>query len=259
MARVFRTLVVAGVSAVVMTTMAPTAAQAQAWGDVAFVNVSFGGQTNARSVTARGSQPLYDEQATWESTLGVNGGGLFDIAVGRRIGSEGLWSNLAVGLGYSSYSDETSATVVASIPDTLFFDRPHIDSATLSGLDHRERGVHLTAYWRLGLPVTPVRVVVFAGPSFYSLRKDLPGDIGVAPGGVELTAVGSQRVSESGVGGHIGFDFQYPLMSTTSSADSLAVGLFLRYAGGSVDVPAVDGGSVDVGGFNYGIGIRAGF
>jgi len=259
MERVFRNLVRGGVVALIITWILPAPAQAQAWGENAFVNVSFGGQTNARSATVRGSRPLYDEEATWEGTLGVSGGGLFDIAGGRRVAADGLLSNLAVGVGYSTYSHDTSTTVAASIPDTLFFDRPHIDSAVLSGLEHRERAVHVTAYWNLAVPVSAVRVVVFGGPSFFSLHKDLPGDIAVVPNGVELTSVSSQTISASGTGGHVGLDFQYPLLSATSSARALAVGLFVRYAGASITVSEVEGGSIDVGGFNYGVGIRAGF
>jgi hypothetical protein len=36
------------------------------------------------------------------------------------------------------------------------------------------------------------------------------------------------------------------------------VGFFLRYSGGSVDAPVV-GGSINVGGLNYGAGVRLGF
>jgi len=259
MERVFRNLVRGGVVACVITWTLPAPAQAQAWGENAFVNVSFGGQTNARSATVRGSSPLYLEEATWEGTLGVSGGGLFDIAGGRRVAADGLLSNLALGVGYSTYSHDTSTAVAASIPDTLFFDRPHIDSAVLSGLEHRERAVHVTAYWNVALPVSRVRVVVFAGPSFFSLRKSLPGDIAVVPNGVELSSISAETISESGTGGHIGLDFQYPLMSGTTSARALAVGLFVRYAGASISVAEVEGGSIDVGGFHYGIGIRAGF
>jgi hypothetical protein len=38
----------------------------------------------------------------------------------------------------------------------------------------------------------------------------------------------------------------------------VGVGFFLRYSGGSVDAP-VAGGAINVGGLNYGAGVRLGF
>jgi hypothetical protein len=67
------------------------------------------------------------------------------------------------------------------------------------------------------------------------------------------------RIDRSATGGHIGLDLQYPLLEQISVLDSVGVGLLLRYGAASIDLPEVAEGSTDVGGFNYGFGLRLGF
>lgn len=233
------------------------------WTDKGFVNVSFGGQTQARSNSVNGSKPLYEETATWGTGIGVGSGGIFDISGGWRI-----WSNLAVGLGFHSYSDTSSTVVEGTIPDPLDFDLFHPASFATPNLRHRERAVHLSAVWML--PVTDkIDVAVFAGPSFFSLRKGVPVDITIPDGGTTISGVAIATVSKRATGGHVGVDVTYVIfedalqtigfMKDAGIVPDIGAGFFLRYGAATADVPEVNERKVKMGGFNYGFGLRIQF
>src|SRR5687767_4767073 len=76
--------------------------------DRAFAGLSFGGQTKARTYTTSGSLPLYEETATFESTVCIGAASLFDVSGGVRV-----WNNVAVGAGFSRYSDTSTGTFTA--------------------------------------------------------------------------------------------------------------------------------------------------
>jgi hypothetical protein len=98
-----------------------------------------------------------------------------------------------------------------------------------------------------------VELMVYMGPSFFSLKKDVIGGVSVQPGGTTIANVDIQRVSPSATGFHFGVDARYPVTR------NIGAGLFLRRASASMDVSQVDGGKVDVGGFSYGFGVRVRF
>ena len=215
-----------------------------AWTERGFFNVSFGGQPTSRTVTIVDSFPLYDETATIESDITASVGGLFDIAGGYR-----FWKNVAAAVGYSRYSDTSSTTANASIPDPLFFDSPHSSSVEVSDLEHTESVVHLSAVYFV--PVTDkIGVSVFAGPSFFSLNKDIPSDATIPPGGVTVTDIATRTISESATGGHFGVDLRYMITR------QFGAGILLRYSSASVEVPEA---TIDMGGFNYAFGVRVAF
>jgi hypothetical protein len=227
------------------------------WDDRGFFNVNFASQAADRRSIATDAFPLYQETAIFESTVNVSSAAVADV-----MGAWRLWRNLAVGLAYSGYSDSTDAVFTASIPDPLFFDSPHPAGAVLGGQKHRENAVHLSALWMR--PVTDkIDVAVFAGPSFILLSKDLVTGFDVVPGTSELASIHTTRISETGTGGHIGFDVRYTIREDLnifgfSRIRKLGAGIFVRYSAASVDAN-VQGGSIDLGGLNYGIGLRVGF
>jgi hypothetical protein len=215
--------------------------------DLVFAGVNFGNQTKARTFTTSGSQPLYDETATFESSTGIGSARIFDISAGVRV-----WSNLAIGAGFSKYTDSSSGTLNASVPDPLFFDTPHAQSFTAEGLEHEQQQIHLSLYWLQ--PVTDrFDVSLYAGPTFFSVKQDLQSGIAVASGTSTITSVTTTTVDESTTGYHLGLDFRYLFIQNAG------LGAFVRYTSGSVDASVVDGGKIDVGGFQYGVGLRVRF
>jgi hypothetical protein len=253
-ARILQVMAAAGMLGMVGAESA-AAQVVQPWTERAFVNVNGGAQSTARRYDVTGSFPLYQETATYETSLTTGDGPLFDIAGGYRV-----FGNLAVGLGVTRYADSHDATVTGLVPDPLFFDTPHSSSLPLGGLKHSETAVHLSAAFMvpLRLPVLErLDVVVFGGPSFISLDKDVLDAVSVAPGTTNLTTATTSSVSGRGTGGHVGLDVSYIAFRTAGVG--LGIGVFVRQSGATVDVPEVSGGAVKVGGLNYGAGARIRF
>jgi hypothetical protein len=214
-----------------------------------FLGVNIGAQPKARDYTVSQTFPLYDETATVETLIGTGGKAIFDFGGGYRV-----WNGVSVGISFSFYKDQSSTTAMATIPDPLVFDSPHTSSFPLDVLDHSERGVHISIGYTLPLTfVDKLDVTVFAGPSFYTLKKDMPGAVTVVPGGSTLSNVAIEEFSGSGAGGHLGLDFNYMV------TPMFGAGAFWRFAPASVDVPSVSGGKVDVGGQQIGFGGRVRF
>jgi hypothetical protein len=216
-------------------------------------NVNGGKQTKARTQTMGDSFVLYDETARWDTAIGVGSSSIFDISGGVR-----LWQNLAVGVGVTTYSDTATATVAASVPDPLFFDRPHASSLDVTGLEHKERAVHLSAVYVLPI-VDRLDVMVSAGPSFFSLKKDLVTDVTVPSGGTSISAATRATIDRSKSGGHIGLDIQYVILPGLADRIGLGVGAFVRYGKATIDAAEVREGKIEVGGLNYGGGLRVRF
>jgi hypothetical protein len=247
----------AGVIAMLLLTSMNAGGQTiQEWSDRAFVNINFGYQPGARTETTAGSFDLYEETATVSADLRTGGASMFDIMAGHRI-----WRNAAVAVGYSRYSDTIATEVTAVIPDPFEFDAPHTSSLGLENLQHREGAVHLSGAYMLPIEVPGVdtlEILVFGGPSFFSLSKDIPAGVSVIPGTSTVAEVQVRRIAESATGGHFGVDVTYRIASY-GLVRNIGVGFFLRGASASVDVPEVEGGKVDLGGFSYGVGARLRF
>jgi hypothetical protein len=239
-----RNVVLAAIT--LMAVAAPAHAQMQ-WRDRGFVNVNFLGQPASRDVTATGSFDLYDEVATFEAPREIGGGFVFDLSGGVKV-----WRNLAVGLGYSRFSNTSPATVTASIPDPFVTDSPHVQTLDAGELEHSENAFHISAVWFW--PVTDkIDVAVSAGPSFFNVDDEsvVISEANVAPGTPTVTGVDRVSDSETGVGINLGVDVTYLV------TPRIGAGVLLRYAGASVDLPGIDG--LDVGGFHLGAGIRVRF
>jgi hypothetical protein len=212
--------------------------------DKAFAGLSFGGQTKARTYRTTGSLPLYEETATFESTVGIGAEALIDLHVGARV-----WNNVGAGVGFSRYSDTSNGAFSAVIPDPVVFDTPHGASADVPGLKHTESQFHLSVYWLQ--PVTDkIDLSAYAGPTIFSVKQALPSGFTVNPGTATLASVTTTEVKETAVGLHFGVDGRYLIRK------NVGVGLFLRYASAKVDSQLVEGGQFNVGGFQYGVGIR---
>lgn len=215
--------------------------------DRAFGAISFGAQTKARTFSTAGSLPAYEETATFESTVGIGSARIVDVSAGVRV-----WNNVAVGLGWSKYSDTSAGILNASIPSPLLFDSPTSSSTTVNDLKHEQSQIHLSLYWLQ--PITDkFEVSLFAGPTFFSVKQDLLTGITITPGASTIASVTQVTVDESTTGKHAGFDLRYLFTKYVGA------GLFARYTSGRVDTPLVTEGKIEVGGFQYGIGLRVRF
>jgi hypothetical protein len=212
------------------------------WTDRGFVNVNVAGQTGSHDIEVSTTFDLYNETAAVAAAQKVGSGPLFDMSAGVRV-----WRNLAVAIGFSTFGDKADGAVAASIPDPLVGGQFASVSGSASGLKHSERGVHFQAVWMM--PITDKIDVAFSGgPSIFSVSQDLISGVTIAPGTQTMTGVVTERQKKTGAGGNVGVDVTYIVRK------GFGGGVFMRYAGGSVDLPLVQ--NLGVGGFQMGIGGR---
>jgi hypothetical protein len=210
-----------------------------------FVNVNIGAQPPVRSIDKSDSFPLYDETATVTTSQGISNGAIVDINGGYRV-----WRQLGIGIGYSTLMGETrDSSVVARIPDPLVYGRLKTVNTVATGLNHTEQGIYLQALWFV--PITDkIEIALSAGPSFIRVKQELVSGVTVAPGTQNVSVVVSTE-SRTAMGANLGFDGNYFF------SKRFGAGLFVRYSGGSIDLPGIEG--LSVGGFQTGLGFRARF
>ena len=255
MQRIGRVMRVAGVLALgLVAVVLPAQAQIQPWGGTAYVNINGGYEVSDRVFTESLSAIVFAEEATYSVEHRSSGGAIFDVGGGVRV-----WRSLAAAVAVTSISSTDGAAITGSVPHPLFFNRPRSPTFARSDLEHKEVGVHIQAAWVMPLN-EKIIVTVAGGPSFFSVDQSLITSVTKAPeigapfDVVEIGSAAATSASETGVGGNAGIDIAYLVTET------LGGGLFVRWTGGSVDVPASGGTqSVDVGGVQFGIGLRARF
>jgi len=247
----------AGVMATGLLTAGPAGAQmmmVDAWEDTGYFSINYGYQVGDRTFQESLTATVYEEEATYSVDHASSGGGHFDIGGGLRV-----WRNLAAGVAVTSHSTSAGAGITGVIPHPLFFNRPRTGSSALVDLEYKELGVHAQAAWVMPLN-EKISVTVAAGPSFFNVTQSLitnvalANEIGAPFDTVALGTAATTSVSKTGVGVNAGFDITYLV------TERLGGGLFVRWAGGSVDLPAAGGTqSIDVGGLQAGVGLRARF
>jgi len=246
---------IAAVFAVVVAGIAtaPVAeAQVRPWEDYGYVNINHAYQSGDRAFAESLSAPIFGETATYGASHVSGGGGGLDIGAGVRV-----WGNLAAGVAVTSFSNSSVASVSGEVPNPLFFNRPRPVAVDLTGLEYQELGVHLQAVWVLPLS-EKVIVSVGGGPSFFNVDQSLLGAVTVgqetAPFDRVSIAASSVTASKAAVGGNVGVDVTYMF------TEQLGGGAFVRWTGGSLDLPAAGGAqSIDVGGVQSGAGLRVSF
>jgi len=234
--------------------VAPAPRPAKGWRanimDRLYVHINVGAQPSSPDVTVRGGVPLYDEVATFETRGEAGGGVLVDLGGGYRV-----WRRMYAAVSYSRVSGDLGGPLTGQVPHPLIFDSPRPISGSVSGLDRVEHAVHLQAIWRHPIS-NRIDIGVALGPTIFNVSQDLVSGLQVTEGGSSVTLAGTttESVSDSAVGFNIGVDGSYSLTRR------LAVGAFVRYAGGSVDLPGSAGVvSLDAGGVQVGAGVRLRF
>lgn len=223
-------------SAVSAQTLSPLPPQA-------FVNVSVGAQPSGRTVTGTQSFPSNGETAIVDTDFNIPGGFLFDIGGGYHV-----WGRVTVGASVSFFNHSAKGSGTGQIPNPDFFDRPATVNVDLGELDHSETGINVFAsYW---IPISEkIDLAVSVGPSFTHVSQDVASYS--VPELTQQLLFTVDKESGTAVGFNVGVDGSYML------TPRYGVGLFLRYAGGSVDLPSVP--DFKVGGFQIGGGARLRF
>ena len=117
----------------------------------------------------------------------------------------------------------------------------------------RDLEVHLASCAECAGELARYRDLFAAMGSLRYDLEDLPSGFTVTPGTATIAAVTQTQVKETAVGLHGGVDVRYLIL------ENVGAGLFLRYAQGRVNSDVVEGGRMEVGGFQYGVGARVRF
>ncbi|MCY4662859.1 MAG: outer membrane beta-barrel protein [Acidobacteria bacterium] len=218
-----------------------------------FLNINGSVQTDDRTVTHILAETVYGEEANYKATMTSPGGTVLDVWAGGRV-----WGNLGIGVGATVLNARGTTAVSGSVPSPLFSGRDRYREAPpleRPGLKHQQVGLHLPIIYMV--PVSDrVHVVVSAGPSWFRLRHDALATVTRTAEAAPYTEVAladfTPTVEEgTGIGYNAGLDVTYLLTRF------FGVGLFLRYTGGSVEMPFPDGAqAVKVGGVQGGAGLR---
>jgi hypothetical protein len=226
------------------TTASTTAPGGLPLDDKVFVSINVGSQMRSTTTNNDFSFPLYRETATVTTTTSVGGGPLLDVSVGYRFRPQ-----IGVAIGFSSFGDTGTVAGAGSIPNPTFFNRPASVTIPEAEAKRSERSTYVMLIG--SMPVAEkTDVSVFIGPSFTRVTQDFIGNASV-PAGTQNVVTGMANESGTVKSVIVGADVAYQFMPM------VGIGLFLRYNGGSVDLPTLK--DVKAGGFQAGIGARLRF
>ena len=212
--------------------------------------LQLGGQEYGERVTFT----AYDEQALFEgSHVRDRSAWSFDVGASLRV-----WRRLALGATVTRFTHIDLTVVTGRVPHPFFADQFRLAPGQLLRLEHRERMTHLQILWTQ--PVWDRLDVTFSfGPSFVEVTQGVVTGIELSEVAAPYTIIRVDAVTASeqvvsSVTGHLGVDATYMI------TPQIGAGLFLRYMGGSTDIPTLGGDvSVDVGGVQTGGGLRVRF
>lgn len=209
-----------------------------------------GGDSFGETVTFRENA----ENGTFSTDYEVKSGPALNVSVGA-----GLWRNIGVGVGVTRYSKNTPTLINASVPHPFFFNRPRTVDGEVAGIKREELAVHIQARATF-VPTPRIQAVVFAGPSFFSVKQGIVNDFEVTEAYPYDTATFSRGITtdvdESKIGFNVGADVGYFFTR------QIGVGGSVQWAGTTIDAPASSGtGTFELkaGGFQAGGGLRLRF
>ena len=184
---------------------------------------------------------------------GLGGRPLYDVGGGIRI-----WRSLAVGVAASVFSKGVDAGVTARIPHPFFFNRDRQISGSQLDLRREETAVHIHAIWVVPVNET-VEIMVYGGPTFFSIKQDLVRDVlfteAYPYNTATYTGTTTGMESKSKVGFNVGADVAFYFTG------HVGIGMMARFSRATIDLSSQDGGAVAVetGGFHAGGGLRLRF
>jgi hypothetical protein len=210
-----------------------------------FIDINVGAQTQSRAIESTTSFPLYGETAVISAAQSIDSGAFFDFSAGYRFMPS--MPSLGAAIGFSTFSKSGDGSIVASIPSPNAFNRAVTVTSTATDLKHSEKATHLMlVYFR---QVDLVEVSAFIGPSFFRAKQDIL--TATVPTGTQTANVSTQEEKANATGVIAGININHMFRP------NYGAGIFLRYAGATVDFPSAP--DVKVGGFQLGIGARLRF
>ena len=210
-----------------------------------FVDVNFGFQARSQTITVSTTPIIYGEIAFIDSSQKVGGSPFLDVTAGYRV-----WKDLSIALGLAtSFGGSETATVSASIPSPIFFDRRVVTNATVTDLEHTERSASLLFSW-----TTPISDkmdgTVIAGPTYIKVSQGVVANVDV-PASTQNANPRPEVQTATKVGFSFGGDVTYLVRPR------VGIGGMARYVAAHADLASVP--DLKIGGFQFGGGLRLRF
>jgi hypothetical protein len=230
----------------------PGVARAQTTDPRFYVSVNAGVQRSGNKVTQSFSVQKNLEDMPITADIDEKRGVMFDGGVVVR-----LAGRFGMGIAASVVTNDTDANVTASVPHPFFFAKPRSVAGTTPST-RRETAGHIQAVYLL--PGRRLNVMIFGGPSLFSIRQTLVTDVVYSETYPYDTATFSSAqtassTSKTAIGFHAGVDVAWMF------SRSLGVGGMARFARAQATLNATNNPAlkVDAGGLLVGGGIRLAF
>jgi hypothetical protein len=207
-----------------------------------FLDLNAGIQTLSPAVDAKSNSSVFGENADISTRQDIGTGPIFNVRLGYR-----TWRHLAVAFAFSGFEKSFSGAVTAGVPSTVVVGSPTTVHLQATGMTRRDLGYHLQATW--AVPVSDKFELAFsAGPSLIHVQQPVVHIVAAGGGNVAVVVAKDTGWAK---GGNAGVDAVY------SFSDRYGAGMFVRYAGGSIDLPHVKG--LAIRSLQAGAGIRLRF
>lgn len=202
-----------------------------------YVDLNVAGQTQSNTVATSSTFSLYGETGRTSSSQTVGKGLMFDGGAGYFVRK-----NFGVGVDVSVFTRAPIGTVSIATPDPLAFNSFTVLEAS-PALRQTEVATNIKLSY-IARVTNTIDVVVSGGPSLVRLTKE----IATASLVNATPQIGIETQNGTGFGAHGSLDVNYMF------ASRVGAGIFVRYLGAKVDLPAASG--LKVGGFQGGLGLR---
>ena len=175
----------------------------------------------------------------------------FDGSIGVRV-----WRRVGVGVAVSTYAPDAGGTVTARIPHPLHFNQ-HREVTGGADLTRKETAIHANLLYFVPAGER-LQVIIGAGPSYFQADQTFVNDVLYAHeypfDTAEFLGIDSDGESGSALGFNATLDVAWKFSRT------FGLGALVRYTQASVPFsPGEREVTIDVGGFQAGIGARVSF
>jgi hypothetical protein len=222
----------------------PSSAAKAASAERAIVSINASYLTASRTFDDSRSFDLYAEQGSFSTDYDVEARVGVDAGVFVKV-----WQQLAAGVAFTTHKDDRDLVIEGSVPHPLLFNQPRAIEGTAPGT-REETAVHLQFAY-----VVPInrnlRVVVFGGPSFFTVKQSVVTGITYDEAypfdDATFSGADVEIEEEDKTGFNVGADVAYFF------TNSVGVGGIIRFSQTKVTFSL---GEVDAGGVMVGGGVR---
>ncbi len=172
-------------------------------------------------------------------------------------GIVGIWQGLGAMGSVELYQSDFDGVFEESLPHPLYFDEPRTVAGDITGLEYKEKAVHLDAVYTREFP--KFTVDVFGGPSFFFTNTEILNTVTTTSeypfDEATVTSTSNATLDDNPIGFNAGGALTWRLTKV------LGIAFQARYSHATIGI-AREGGEeigLDAGGFRVGGGIRLSF